>query len=239
MDKYEVTKRQYGAFIQATGHPAPECCTNTTWSYLIQNKAYFEWQGSTPPPGFEAHPVVNVSWTDAQAYCEWVGLRLPTEAEWEKAARGTDGRVFPWGNEFNFMGKANYADVNHHDRYIKDPFVDDGYELTAPVGLYPDGASPYGLMDMAGNVKEIVSDWWSLEPYGTDSPRYNPQGPEESCCSKRVRGGSWGFGKFSLRTTQRNYTIRNATQILTPASAVPRVSISCPQPLSCPKAGGR
>jgi formylglycine-generating enzyme required for sulfatase activity len=123
IDKYEVTHAQYQEFVEATGHPAP-------WgSYPAERADY---------------AVTNVSWEDAAAYCEWAGKRLPTEAEWEKAARGEEGQFYPWGNEWQ-AGMANTKEA--------------GVGGVMPVGSYPAGASPYGLEDMAGNVWEWVADW--------------------------------------------------------------------------------
>lgn len=118
-----VTNAQYAKFVQATGHRAPE-----------------HWDGDTPPDEILDHPVTYVSWCDAQAYCEWAGVRLPTEEEWEKAARGTDGQKYPWGNEEPTSGLCNF-NMNVGG--------------TTPVGKYsPQGDSPYGCVDMAGNVWE-------------------------------------------------------------------------------------
>ena len=139
--------------------------------------------GGCRPPGesqyyrdesLSDHPVVYVTWFDARDFCAWAGKRLPTETEWEKAARGTDGRLFPWGSEPADERLANY---------------DDNIHKTTPVGSYPAGASPYGLQDMAGNVWEWVNDWYSMDYYRT-SIRKNPQGPE-SGDRKVLRGGSW------------------------------------------------
>ena len=124
--------------------------------------------------GYDTHPVTQVTWEQAAAYAEWAGGRLPTEAEWEKAARGDDGRRYPWGDTTPTTQRLNY------NREIGD---------TQPVGSYPDGASPYGALDMAGNVWEWVADWYGDEYYAT-SPRQNPTGPEEG--ERRVlRGGAY------------------------------------------------
>jgi iron(II)-dependent oxidoreductase len=157
IDKYEVTNFQYKQFMDATGHGAPDYWNNENYNQPNQ-------------------PVVGVTWHDAIAYAKWAGKRLPTEAEWEKAARGTDGRIYPWGNEWD-SSKCNSG------------VGGDGYQYTAPVGSFPAGASPYGVMDMSGNVWEWCADW-SDRNYYSRSPQQNPKGPDSG--SERVlRGGSW------------------------------------------------
>jgi formylglycine-generating enzyme required for sulfatase activity len=136
--------------------------------------------------GFEDHPATQVSWYGAQAYCQWAGARLPTEAEWEKAARGIDGRLYPWGNEAPNCDKAQYGDCGG---------------MTVPVGSRPAGASRYGVLDMGGNVWEWVADWYG-PAYYSSSPAQNPQGPDSG--ERRVfRGGSWGYPPAFLRTADR------------------------------------
>lgn len=141
IDKFEVTHEQYAAFIQATGHKPP-----------------IDWPGGKMPAALARHPVVNVSWADADAYARWAGKRLPTEAEWEKAARGTDGRVYPWGNQADKKSATSEQtkDGKHSDGQI------------CPVGSFPDDVSPYGVMDMAGNAWEWTADWYGPYP-GNDS----------------------------------------------------------------------
>ena len=145
-----------------------------------------------PPPGLGDHPVNGVTWGGAESYCQWAGRRLPTEAEWEKAARGTDARRYPWGwtgfAESSDGVRLNLCDVNCEVAY-RDGSVDDGYAETAPVGSYPAGASPYGLLDMAGNVWEWTADWYDSRAY-RGQERNNPTGPETGRV-KVIRGGSW------------------------------------------------
>jgi formylglycine-generating enzyme required for sulfatase activity len=132
IDKYEITHEQYAKFVKATGHKPP-----------------VDWPKGDMPAKLAKHPVVNVTFADAAAYAKWAGKRLPTEAEWEKAARGVDGRVFPWGNDPK--GKKTAAGV-------------DAKEHTWPVGSFPDDVSPYGCLDMAGNVWEWTTDWYDAYP---------------------------------------------------------------------------
>lgn len=153
IDKFEVTNVRYSAFVAATGHKLPD-----------------NWVGGYIPRGKEHHPVVFVDWYDADAFCKWEGKRLPAEDEWEKAARGTDARGFPWGDKFA-KEKANTPQYDHKD--------------TMPVGSFENGKSPYGVYDMAGNVWEWTADWFSPYP-GNKHPDEN-YGKK----FKSVRGGSW------------------------------------------------
>ncbi len=182
IDRTEVTNAQYRAFVEATGHREPGGCETGKPTYGDEAKAN--------------HPVVCVSWDDAQAYCEWAGGRLPTEAEWEKAARGTDERMWPWGTGFD-GSKVNYCDINCA-LSRKDTGGDDGYAESAPVGSYPAGASPYGALDMAGNVWEWVSDWFTPRGYTLSTP-VNPHGPNSGDW-RTLRGGAWNGTLDNART---------------------------------------
>ena len=138
IDRFEVTHAQYAKFVQATGHKPP-----------------LDWPGGVMPPKLAQHPVVNVTWADAAAYAKWAGKRLPTEAEWEKAARGNEGRIYPWGNSAAGRKAASGEDA-------KDKAHPEG--RTFPVGNFPDDTSPFGVMDMAGNVWEWTADWYDAYP---------------------------------------------------------------------------
>jgi len=190
IDRTEVTNRQYAQFLNALGGHMDTCgghqCLEMKEgedadSNILQRDDRYEVE-----PGFEDHPVVEVAWYGAQAYCQWAGARLPTEAEWEKAARGVDGRMYPWGNNAPDCSKGQYGDCSGE---------------TVPVGSRLAGASPYGALDMAGNVWEWVSDWYGPTYYGS-SPARNPLGSTSG--EERVfRGGSWGYLPMFVRTTDR------------------------------------
>ena len=180
IDKHEVTNAEYYTFWMADGG---ENSAHTPVSYG-EESGIGNWPhvAQTKPN----YPVVGISWNDADAYAKWVKKRLPTEAEWEKAARGTDERVWPWGNVFF----VSIRGVNVHANVWNGR---DGYDNNlAPVGNYPTGASPYGVFDMGGNVWEWVADWFS-ESYYYRSPSQNPTGPAVGS-RRAVRGGSWANG---------------------------------------------
>jgi formylglycine-generating enzyme required for sulfatase activity len=168
IDKYEVTNAQYAVFVQATNHRVPKHWpTSRSTGGSRPSIAY--------PPEKADHPVVYVDWYDANEYCHWAGKRLPTEEEWEKAARGTDGRIFPWGNSFDAK-KANTPQYWLSSNREGD---------TMAVGQFDNGKSPYGLYDMAGNVYEWTANWYKPYPHNTE---FNVHYGEKN---KIVRGGSW------------------------------------------------
>jgi len=169
INPFPVTNHDYLEFVRVTGHRAP-----------------IHWQRGTFPSGLGNHPVVNVSWQDARAYAEWCGARLPTEAEWEKAARGTDERPYPWGDRFVEGDRCNSNSL---------------VGTTTQVDEFPDGRSAYGVWDMAGNVNEWCYDFYD-EEYYENSPASNPRGPEGG--QERVlRGGCHVDTRATLRSTHR------------------------------------
>ena len=171
IDKTEVTVGDYDRCVQARVCRAPKLDEDAK-------------EGVT-----ERHPVVGVSWYDAVKYCEWVGKRIPTEAEWELAVRAPRFPKFPWDGRFDPMKVNTRGDA-------------DGYARTAPVGSFPAGASGLGLLDAAGNAAEWTADWYEATWYGK-SPAANPKGPDAGTGSKVVRGGSWSDNDYLVRTTVR------------------------------------
>ena len=151
---------------------------------------------------YDDYPVIHVDWNMAKNYCEWRGARLPTEAEWEKAARGTNGRMYPWGNAFDGT-KANFCDANCSFNGANKNY-DDGYADTAPVSVYPGGASVYGILNLAGNVREWVADWYGSNIFYDNPSSSNPQGPSSGNSNSRVlRGGSWYDSADLVRSANR------------------------------------
>lgn len=195
--KTEVTKEMYIAFLieEGIGEADVEPWLDTENGLARIEYVDGSWESAS---GFEQSPVVKVTWYGAEAYCEWAGGRLPTEAEWEHAARGNDGRRYPWGNWQPSCSLANYH-----------PCV--GYPVQ--VGSYPAGASPYGVLDMAGNVEEWVLDWYDPDFY-TISPGENPAGPV-SGTRRGLRDSSWFFNPYPLFSFLRGSSdpVYNSTEI--------------------------
>lgn len=177
IDRTEVTNAQYRKCVQAG-----KCRESKYASDLKFN-------GDT-------QPVVGVTWNDAKTYCEWAGRRLPTEAEWEKAARGTDGHLYPWGNQ---AASCDYAVV----ALTLGNETGCGKKTTWPVGSKPQGASPFGALDMVGNVWEWVEDWYDAKYYA-NSPIKNPTGPS-SGSSRLLRGFGWYYDADSTRAAHRGF----------------------------------
>ena len=173
LDKYEVTTSRYAKFLQATGSVRPPD----------------EWEAADLD-GKGQLPVIGVDWRDANAYCRWAGRRLPTEAEWEKAARGPDGRLYPWGNDEPTAARANIG------RSAVGAYAGG----LAPAGSHQADTSPYGVQDLAGNVSEWVIDWFAESFASSDV--HNPQGPE-SGAAKGVRGGGWHDSGDRVISTRR------------------------------------
>jgi len=208
IDTHEVTNADYAAFVKATDATTP-----------------YQWGGPTPPANKADLPIYNVSWHDATAYCTWLGKRLPTEAEWEKAARGgIEDSDYPWGNEYETVGEPPAAPAPAAPAAPAPdqpaapvppaapvsppaaPVISHAHSSSAsgprPVGSYPPNG--YGLYDMSGNVWEWVSDWYDLYYYGV-SPIKNPTGPPDGHY-KVIRGGSWADSDPRLGATYfRNY----------------------------------
>jgi sulfatase modifying factor 1 len=170
IDRHEVTYGSYLAFVSATGHRKP----------ISRYVKHFE-KLSGP-----TQPAVYVSWEDAQEYCRYRGARLPTEAEWEKAARGTQGLLWPWGNE----DKKGWANTGNQD----------AVEMTAPVESFVNDRSPFGIYDMDGNAMEWVADWYQEDSYKETQP--NPKGPADGLY-KVIRGASWATTGHETRVTIR------------------------------------
>jgi formylglycine-generating enzyme required for sulfatase activity len=203
IDQYEVTLALYRKFLESGKHESPP-----TWD---------DEAASTVGD----RPAIGMKWPDAEAYCKWAGKRLPTEAEWEKAARGTTGRRYPWGNEWDLSlaNSASYwagrtidfkSGADWEAFWVKGAGAQiarekglNGEVLTLPVGSFPAAASVYGLLDMAGNVAEWVQDWYDPNYYRS-APLTNPTGPERGAI-KSMRGGSWLKPAISLRTTDRDW----------------------------------
>jgi formylglycine-generating enzyme required for sulfatase activity len=206
IDQTEVTVKAYAACVAAKGCSAASRTVSWSGYSAADVKRYSRFCNSEDRPD---HPINCVDWNQAAAYCRWAGKRLPTEAEWEYAARGSDGRAYPWGNGepraklLNACGLECVAmarrELNQDWKQMYD--ASDGWETTAPVGSFPDGASPFGALDMAGNVWEWTSDRYGNYPGAAAT---NPLGPETGP-ARVLRGGAWKYpDPGHVRTTCRH-----------------------------------
>lgn len=216
MSRTEITVAAFRQFASATGFRTRAHQAGRGRAYRLDIQAWdwvpgltFETPLDPTVTANDRWPAVQIAWSDAQAYCEWTGGRLPTEAEWERAARGgREGDRFPWGNEptprVDGVVVANGPDETMHRRYSRWAYFagfDDGVETAAPVGSY--AANPYGMHDIAGNVWEWTADWYAAEAYARGDT-IDPKGPD-SGTAHVARGGAWAYAPEQHRSSERGY----------------------------------
>ena len=196
MDSTEITNGMYALCVEAGVCNPPMELGSYTRSTYFNN------------PLFADYPVIYVDWSMADTYCQWAGARLPTEAEWEKSARGENALIYPWGGDWDVGARKrlNFADRSNPEM-TSDLTADDGYRDTAPVGSYPMGRSPYGIYDLAGNVWEWVADWYDPKYYLASPPDNppGPAGPTQEISMRALRGGAWvAASRAVFHTYNRN-----------------------------------
>lgn len=188
IDRYEVSALEFSQFLNEHMEESERYIRLDTAVTIEKSDGRMR-----PRPTLENYPANNVSWYGADAFCQWKGKRLPTEAEWEKAARGTDGRIFPWGNQLPSDKRVTYR--RHFDVL--------GFKALEPVDSMKAGRSPYGIHHMAGNVWEWVADWYDADYYHEAGKlSKNPKGPDTGI-SKVLRGGNWYYKAYYMRTSYR------------------------------------
>jgi formylglycine-generating enzyme required for sulfatase activity len=206
IDRTEVSNAQFDEFVADTGYETDAERRGWGWAVTRSGTDWSQVAGANwrHPEGSRSdigermdHPVVLITWNEAAAYCEWAGGRLPTEAEWEYAARGPEGHIYPWGDTFDGT-LLNFCDANCPFSWRAGGY-DDGYGRTAPVGSYPGGASWCGALDMAGNAYEWVADWYGGYP---SEPQVNPTGPS-SGRYKTLHGDGWFVTSSQISSTWR------------------------------------
>jgi len=212
IDTYEVSALQFLRFVLATDRPPL-----IDWRY----------DGGNFQESMMHHPVMHVTWYEAEAYCKWAGKRLPTEAEWEKAARGEDGRVYPWGNQPAGLSRSNFGRTGLSGPVRDRPERLMLYPPVISVDKYENAVSPYGVYQMAGNVSEWVADWYDAKYYSS-GPDRNPPGPQHGT-QKAFRGGGWIDSTPAVRAAQRNGA--------DPNTKMNWLGFRCARSISAPPAG--